>query len=368
MFAVIAGALIVCAGLTAARSQPSAVAYQEETEDLFWLPPEMISLVKDKVPPFAGERAKAESLLEILLSSEEKGGLGIEYSNDRTRTINEVWVDRKANCLSLTLTYVVLAKHLQINAIFAESLASVNWSRVGDFILREKHLVAIITWVPPNVLVADFLNRTQTRYGNYFLNKITNDRAKSLFYSNCAVEALVANDRAGAIEKIEKAVEADPTSSQAWNIKGVIENSHNNLADAEVCYKTAIINNPNDVTAIGNLAALYRKGGFVDESIRLRALEDRLRKRDPYYHAFMASEAIEKNNLKSAQKSIKKAIKIHPKDPDFYITLSQIYLAQNKTNEAIGAIVKAKNHAIPDRIADLDALIQEYEKNTVIVN
>jgi Flp pilus assembly protein TadD len=367
MFAVLAGALISCASLCAADLRPPSSLHREETKDPFWLPPELIAFAKDKLRPASGDRAKAEVLLEIFMSPKNAGGLGIEYSNDRTRTINEVWTERKANCLSLTLTYVMLAKHLQINATFAESMAAANWSRVGDVILKEKHVVAIITWNPPNVLVADFLNQTGTRYGNYFVNKITNDRAKSLYYSNCAVEALIANDREGAIEKIEKALECDPTSSQAWNIKGVIEKSQNNLADAERYYKTAIRNNPNDVTAIGNLAALYRKEGFLEEAFRLRALEDRLRKMDPYYHAFLASEAFDNSDLKKARKSIKNAIKIHPEDPEFYITLSYIYLAQNKTDEAIDALLQAKSRVIPDRIANLDFMIQEYRKNSEIL-
>jgi Flp pilus assembly protein TadD len=360
MFAVLASALILCASAKAAPLRTHPVSYQETQEDPLWVPHELIAFARVRVALGAGERGKAEALLRSLVWPEEVGGLGIQYSNDRTRTVNEVWLERKANCLSLTFAYVMLARHLQINAVFGESFEAVNWSRVGDVIRLEKHMVAVIRRHPAEDLVADFLPQTRARYGNYFVDLITNARARSLFYSNSAVEALIENDKETAIGKIKKALEADPTSSQAWNIKGVIEKSYGNTTSAVMSYKTAIRNNPNNVVAMGNLAALYVREGLYEEAARLRAIESNLRKRDPYYFAFLASEAIEKDDFAKAQKLIQRAIKIHPKDADFYVTLGYIYQAQNKLNEAIDTLNKARNYVASDKTENLDSLIQEY--------
>jgi tetratricopeptide (TPR) repeat protein len=339
------------------------LAPAQEAVDPFWVPPGLVAFAKDCSPAGANDRRKAEALMDVLVSPEEQGGLGIQYANDRTRTVNEAWLERKANCLTLTMMYTMLAKQLQISAGFAESLDASNWSRAGDVILKEKHMVAIVLWNPPNVLIADFLapRKTSAKYGGYFLNRMTDARAKSLFYSNRAVECLIVGDTEGAVANVQLALDADPASPQAWNTKGVIEKSQRNSQEAEKSYKNAIRSSPNDVTAIGNLASLYRSEGYLEEAIRLRAVEDRLRKMDPYYLAFLASEAVGKSDYKKAHRLIQRAIKIHPSDSDFYLTLSDIFRAQSKKAEALGALRKARSHAIQGRIEHLDAMIGAFE-------
>ena len=359
MLAVFASALLscMCAGVPPVSAQ--------ETSDPFWVPPELTVFIRDNIPATGGDRQKAEALMDILAFPEDRGGLGFQYSNDRTRTIAEAWQERKANCLTLTMMYAALAKQLHMSVGFAESLGASNWSRVGDMVLKEKHMVAIVNWNPPNVLVADFLvrGRTSAKYGSYFLNKMTDARAKSLFYSNLAVESLVAGDMEGATVRVKQALDTDPTSPQAWNVKGAIAKSQRNAVEAEKSYKNAIRHNPNDVTAIGNLASLYRSEGYLEEAIQLRALEGRLRRMDPYYQAFLAAEAMEKSDYKKAGKLIQRAIKIHPNDSDFYLTLSNIYRAQDKNEKALQALVKARSHAIQERAEYLDELIQTFESS-----
>jgi Tfp pilus assembly protein PilF len=361
MLTVAVGALLFFMSADAGREPLPVAARQEIAEDPFFVPPEMISFAKEKTALITGERAKAEALMKILVDSEESGGLGIEYSTDKTRTIKEAWIERKGNCLTLTMAYVMLAKQLQIVASFAESQGAANWSRAGEIILKEYHLVGVILWSPPNTLVVDFLAsaRYRIRYGSYFLTKMTDSRAKSLFFTNRAVESLLGGERAEALGYLSKALEADPTSNRAWNIKGVIEKSENKLAEAEKSYKTAIRHNPSDVVAVGNLSQLYKSGGFFEEASRLRSLEGRMRKQDPYFHAFVAQESLEKHDFKNAKKSILKAIKLHSTDSDFYVALSNIEMAQKNFGEAISALRKARQHANPERVEYLDYLMDE---------
>jgi len=295
----------------------------------------------------------------ILVSPEGSGGLGILYANDRTRTINEAWLERKANCLTLTMMYAMLAKQLQISAGFAESLDASGWSRVGDVVLKERHIVAVVLWNPPNVLVADFLAgaRTRAKYGGCCLGRMTDARARSLFYSNRAAESLVAGDMDGAAANVRCALDADATSPQAWNTKGVIEKSQKNAAEAEKSYRNAIRNNPGDVTAIGNLAALYRSEGHIEEAFRLRAMEDRLRRMDPYYLSFLALEAMGRADHKKARRLIRRAIQIHPGDSGFYLTLGDACMALGREAEALRALRKAGGHAAQGMARRLDATV-----------
>jgi tetratricopeptide (TPR) repeat protein len=361
MFAM-AAALLNLAGLDVAQAQPPHALYSEASSDPFWVPPELLAFARRRVAiaDVLNGRQRAEELLKALVLPENMGGLGIKYSGDTTRTINEVWVERKANCVSLTMMYVMLAKQLKIPAVFAETVDAMSWSRVGGMILRAKHMVALVFRHPQSDLIADFHPRVVNRFGNYFVTVISDSHAKSLYYSNQAVDTFIAGDHGGAMDLISIALEVDPVSSQAWNIKGVIEKSRKNIAGAINSYRLAIRNDPKNATAIGNLAMLYRSEGMLEESLRLMAAESRLRKSDPYYFAFLALEALEQNDLAKARKSIQSAIKIHPGDPDFYVTLSQVCLAQNKPAEAIDALMKARGFTAPEMIGSIDLLLDEY--------
>ncbi|MCL1893926.1 MAG: tetratricopeptide repeat protein [Holophagaceae bacterium] len=361
MLAVAISSLLFFAGDIPARPNlPPQVPHQEAKEDPFWVPEEMLAFArKNTLIAGTNERHISEALLRALMLPADLGGMGITYSNDRTRTISDVWLDRKANCISLTMAYIMLAKQLRIHAVCAESLGVMNWSRVGNLILRHKHVVALVQRDSQGDLVADFLPSTRVRFGNYFLEPMSETRAKSLFYSNCAVESFLLGDVTGAREMVQTAIDTDPTSSQAWNILGVLEKSENNIPEALMAYRIAIHNNPKDVAALSNLAVIYKDEGRYFELARIRTLEKRLRNSDPYYYAFLASEAIEVGDLKKAQKYLLNAIKIHPIDPDFYMTLCVVYEVQQKFSDAIKALEKARKHALEERIEVIDDLIKK---------
>ena|GEM_PF-428105 len=361
MLAVLASMLLHCADSILVPVHTLPPFFQEEDgDDPFWVPREMSDFARRRAMLSYTERSKAEELLKALVQPPELGGMGITYSSDRTRTINEVWTDRKANCISLTMAYVMLAKQLGIRAMFAESFDVYNWSRVAGLIIREKHMVAVIMRDGKDDLVADFLPTTRPRFGTYFVDVIFDNHAKSLYYSNRAVEALLEDNKAEARKWVELSIGVDNMSPPAWNIFGVIEKTEGNIAGAVRAYKIAIANNSKNVAAISNLAALYRDEGFYSEYAKLRAMENRLRKEDPYYHAFLATEALDEQDIKNALKSIQKAIKIHPRDPDFYITLCQVYMAQGKNAEAIGALAKAREYTAEEQMDELDRLIEEF--------
>ena len=65
---------------------------------------------------------------------EADGGLGMVYDNTYTRTVAEVWRDRKANCLSLTAFYIAACDSIGIKANYDEALNTNRWRRVGSVI------------------------------------------------------------------------------------------------------------------------------------------------------------------------------------------------------------------------------------------
>ena len=79
---------------------------------------------------------------------------------------------------------------------------------------------------------------------------------------------------------------------------------------------------------------------------RDRGLE--VRKKDPFFNAFLAEEALQDCNWMEAEKRIKQAIRLLPVESDFYLIQARISLAQGQLKDAIKALEKARKWAMPE--------------------
>lgn len=289
--------------------------------------------------------------LQLLVSSIHKpvedGGLGIQYDNSYTRTVAEVWRDRKANCLSLTALYVACARSLGFQANYAEAQNTQRWRRVGKVIRYERHVVALVRDFPNIDMVADFLPQLRKRWGSYIVTPIPEARFLALFHSNRAVELIEGGDLTAALDQANFSVKVDPTSSVGWNIRGVVYRNQGDLVEAEKCYLKAHQLDAKDTSCIGNLETLMREQGRVVEATRYRQMGLELRQKDPYFQAFLAEEALGGGDLNEAINRIQIALKIQPYEPEFHLLNARIQLACGKLDEAMKTIQEARRWAQP---------------------
>jgi tetratricopeptide (TPR) repeat protein len=247
----------------------------------------------------------------------------------------------------MTAFMVAACRSVNIDAKFAEALNTNHWRKVGGIVRFERHVVATIPIPPREDLVADFLPRVRSRIGTYFISIIPEVRMGSMFYSNRAVELLDSNQPDEALVCAEKAINVDPTFASAWNIQGVVLAALGRTADAESAYRKALSVDPRDLGAVGNMEKLMRNLGQEKEAAKYRQLGEDIRKRDPYFHAFIADEAYQEGNLDEAERRIDIAIKLLAYEPEFYLTQTRIHLARGQVKKAIDSLEKAKRWAQP---------------------
>ncbi len=294
-----------------------------------------------------GVPQKLQALLSAFFRSQDSGGLGIQYDDSRTRTLREVWQDHKANCLGLTALFVAATRSLGIETRYAEPVNTGHWTRREGLIRYERHLVAIAPVPPLEDLVADFLPQVQHRRGHYVVATLTEGRVRALWASNRAVESLLDRNLETAEAFATSAIRSDPDCPVGWNTLGVIHSQRRDSDRAEACYRKALSLDPRDATVIGNMEALLRNEGRWEESVRYRLLGLELRKRDPYFHAFLAEEAMYEGRIEDALKSIKAAIRLQPYDPEFYALEAGLRVSLGKLNEAQQSLELAKRWADP---------------------
>ena len=271
--------------------------------------------------------AKLSHLVRAFFAPVEEGGLGMTYDNSYTRTVSEGYRDRKANCFTMTAMYIACGQSIGVDAQFAESLRISHWRRAGATILYERHYVAVMGYGSIGLArVADFL--PEVRQGVHRLVRIHRQQALAVFFSNRAVELLNTAHPKEALASARTSVEIDPSYGGGWNVLGVVLEEQLQVKEAEFSFCKAMSQNTRDGISCGNLEWLLLSQGREKEAqaCRDRALETC--KKNPYYNAFLAQEALSENQWDEAEKRMKVALGILPHEPEFLLIHARICLAQ----------------------------------------
>lgn len=316
-------------------------------EDILAMPTEYREFVLKIGARYSSNMDKARELSRAFFTSTKQGGLGITYSDDRTRTVSEVWRDRKANCISLTAMYVTACKVMGINASFADAPSISLWVRRDGLVCNERHMVAAIKADVVNVLIADFGGIP--RYGILRVQQIAPSRFKALFHSNLSVEAIRRGDLDTALSDAQASIADDPQSGVGWNVLGVVQLQTGDLVNAEASFRTALSVDPSNGAACGNLEDLFRRKGDEKQAMNYRDMGMKLRERDPYFHAFLAREALAGGRNDNAKDEIRRAIRLQGMEPDFYLVLAQVEMNQGERAAAAKAVEKAIHWSLPDQ-------------------
>jgi Flp pilus assembly protein TadD len=212
----------------------------------------------------------------------------------------------------------------------------------------ERHVVAVVHFASQfSDLVADFLPMARRRYGMYIVAVIPETSLKALYFSNRAVELLEAKKFDEALVQAKTAVTIDPKLSVGWNTLGVVERSTGAEAEAEIHFLKALSCDRKDVAAMSNMENLLREKGRTEEAAKYRQLGLEVRKKDPYFHALLAEEALNEGNLDEAESQINEAIRIHFSEPEFYLFKARLSLLKGQLDGASKAIEKARKWAAP---------------------
>ncbi|HJV47639.1 MAG TPA: tetratricopeptide repeat protein [Geothrix sp.] len=323
-------------------------------EDPFEAPPELKAFAWKHTNGQMGVSNKVQALVRAFFAPPEEGGLGITYDNTYTRTPAEAMRDRKANCLTLTALNVAACQSVDIEANYGESLRISRWRRVGSVVRYERHIVAMVPAGLINApLIVDFL--PEVRRDLHLVKKLEPRRVKALFFSNRAVELMEDNRIEEALASAKQSIEVDPSSGIGWNILGVVQQRQGLEAEAEKSFLKSIATDPKDGAPCGNLEGLMRAQGRLAEAQAYRDRSMEIRKNDPFFNAFLADEAYRDSQWEEAEKRIKQAIRILPRESEFYLIQARISLAQGQRKDAIRALEKARKWALPEMQARYDS-------------
>lgn len=300
--------------------------------DLFELTPQMKAFAEKNIAGVKGNFSKVRALHTALMSPVSQGGAGITYSATYTLTGKEAFERAQANCISYTLLFVSLARHLGFDAHVNEVDLPPSWSmRDYDSIVFLRHVNAMVM-LPRDSVVIDL---EMSRYNvNYKQRLISEELASAQYYNNRGMDLAALGDARNAFLHLRKALLLDAKQSYIWNNMGSFYLRNHFLSEAEALYLRGLELNSRDLTIINNLSSLYREMGEKEKADDYYQRAEQHRRNNPYYMYSNARKLFMKGEVEHARDLMKKAIAKEKHEIVFYELAVKIYDALDDQRNA----------------------------------
>lgn len=279
--------------------------------------------------------------------------LRFNYDPSLTLPPAETFRRRTGNCLSFSLMLVAMARHVGVAAHFEEAVLEPEYSSINDTFVNSRHITVSLGQGQQTYLVdvsgAVFEKDLRTR-------PIADRRAAAQYYNNLGVEALLVEDLPMAWGRFRQALWTDSSVAYLWSNLGVVYKRNGQLDDAEEAYHKALSVDRGEAIALSNLFVIYQQEGRTEEAARLEKRVERHRKRNPYYLAMLASEALRSQHYDDAIDLLQRSIKINSDEYRFHGALAQAQYLAGDYEDALSSLDTARALAPPEEAAELDKL------------
>lgn len=292
--------------------------------DLMSLSPMMRVVAEEIALQYRHPAQRAEALHRALLSSQMAGGLGMRYTALNTTTAARAFERREVNCLSFTLMYVAMARHIGLKAEVNDVQVPPMWDlRDGESFLLFRHVNAKVLLPRGEELVVDL---EMERYSPVYEQSVIGDRlVAAQFYNNLGMERAAAGDRRQGFLHLRRALQLDDRQSYLWNNLGTLYKRMGVPDGAEVAYRQGLALSPADLSLMSNLASLYESEGESEKATYFLQRVQEHRNSNPYYLYSLARERLEKGDLAQAERYLEQAMARQTEEPRFYRLAAEIY-------------------------------------------
>ncbi|WP_028920278.1 transglutaminase domain-containing protein [Pseudoxanthomonas suwonensis] len=315
-------------------------------EQVMAVPEELRAEVRKRVvEPGGGSRSRKLDLLAAYVFGDD--GLALDYDNDYTRTVSEVYRDRKANCLSFTLLFVALAREAGLDAQVQEVGEVLAWYQDEGVIYNANHVnVGVRTGAQWQVVDVDtnILAARNRPFG------VDDRRAMAHFHNNRGAELMADGDLASAHLALRAALQDDPEFVPAWNNYGVLLLRMGDPQGAEHAYLTGLRHKREHAATLSNLVSLYRRTGDERQQRRYEWRLDRVQRTDPFHQFMLALECEHNANYECAITRYRRAIALQGEEHQFHFGLARVYFLSGDLGAAQRELGRALNLGDNDKV------------------
>lgn len=304
--------------------------------DILAIPPELRAWFHEAVVSRGSTPHRRLELMMSFVFGED--GLGMGYDADATHTVEESWRTRKANCLGFTLLTLALAREAGLDA-YAQYIDEVlSWHQQDSNVVQSNHANLGIR-IHQSLYTVDVAS--DVVLARTLPTKLPDEQLIALYYSNRAMEQVMAGDIKAARPYIERALELAPGFADIWNNAGVIHLRNGDAAAAEAAYTRALDIDPRHTGALFNLARVYERRGMTAKAGKLHRRIESVLRNNPFHHFVKGTEAENAGDFAMAVQHYRRAIRLHGGEHRFHYALARACARLGRLEEARDALVEA---------------------------
>lgn len=303
------------------------------------LTPEMKRFADERIAPRQSRQARLLRLQEAIFDTQD--GLGVTYGSAETRTAAGTFEHRSGNCLSFTLLFVALARHIGLETYFVEVDEVTGWSQRGDVGFNHWHMYAEVEIESAKVPV-DFLPWTERRYRSS--RRIPEPRVLAHFHNNLGADLVSLERYDEALLHLGRALELDGEFHPARINLAVAYRRIGRSAEAERLLLRVLDAQTANSVAAANLATLYLEQGRRGEAAKWMAKRAAFLNRNPFHHFRQGLSALDAGEYTAARDHFKRAISRQRDEALFYESLAAAHMALGQERKARSSLRRALHY------------------------
>jgi Tfp pilus assembly protein PilF len=278
----------------------------------------------------------------------KQGELKLDYDSGMTRNAAQTFQTLSGNCLSLVIMTAAFAKELGLNVNYQGVVVDESWRRAGGLYLASSHVnVSIgrpLSSRPPGVggdptLTIDFLPSEQA--AGYRTHPLEEAAIVAMYMNNRAVESLLAGRIDNAYWWARAALSRNPGYVVAYNTLGVVYQRHGDGQLAEQSFRAALEREPENLSAMQNLAPLLAALGKRDEAAALAKRVAAIEPHPPFHYFNLGMTAMENRDYVAAKTMFEREVRRAPYYDEFHFWLGIAMLRLGEAAQASEQIALA---------------------------
>lgn len=246
---------------------------------------------------------------------------GFTYDSEETLTAAEAFELRRGNCMSFTALFVAMARSAGIRTFLMSVRREPEVGRDDDLVIVNRHVVAGYRGGASQVNIFDFYITTA---GPYMQSRTIDDvTATAMFHTNLGADEIREGSLDRAIQHLEIATVLAPDWAPGWVNLGVALARLGKVDRAFEAYGRALEAEPQNPSALTNIAFLYRQQGLpqqADTALRAAAHQTT----NPYTLIATADSEMMRGRYSAAARYLRKARWWYGDEPEVYDGLARL--------------------------------------------
>jgi Flp pilus assembly protein TadD len=303
------------------------------------------------------DRGKEHTAWNLVWAATDPNVRRFYYQPDVTLPPLETFDQQRGNCLAFSAMFMMMARHLGLNAYYQEVEIPQQWSNDNNTLLISMHINVVIEGKHGGSWVIDVSGRSNS--SSRMQRRIDDEVVVAQYYNNIGANALTDGDLGKAFAYITKAIETEPELHYLWSNLGVVYSRNEQLEEATRAYQTALQIDPASTMAANNLYLIYEKTGNLQAGADLQKRVEKNRLKNPYYLAHLSTVAYDEGRLEESRQLAEKALKLQQNEYRFHYQLARTLMREGKRQEAEISLQRALELAPKDltvTMAQLDQL------------